>query len=80
VSAPFVRLGRGDETAAPAAGAFDAAAPMAVRVHPDDDVAVAVRPLAAGTEVTVEGARVTPANDERHAYREIAIWRAGVTP
>jgi altronate hydrolase len=34
-----------------------------VRVHPDDDVAVAVRPLAAGAEVAVEGARVTLAED-----------------
>lgn len=35
----------------------------AARVHPDDDVAVALRPLAAGTEVAVGGARVTLADD-----------------
>jgi altronate hydrolase len=60
---PLVQLGRADDAAAPAAGAFDPAAPAAVRVHPDDDVAVAVRALAAGTEVAVEGARVTLAED-----------------
>jgi altronate hydrolase len=63
VTAPLVQLGRHDDTAPPAAGAFDASAPTAVRVHPDDDVAVAVRPLAAGAEVVVEGARVTLVDD-----------------
>ena len=33
--------------------------PRLVRVHPADDVAVAVRAVAAGEELTVEGARVT---------------------
>ena len=63
MTAPLVQLGRSDDAAAPAAGTFDASAPMAVRVHPDDDVAVAVRPLAAGAEVAVDGAHVTLAGD-----------------
>jgi altronate hydrolase len=40
-----------------------ASGPAAVRVHPADDVAVAVRALVAGTEVAVEGARVTLLDD-----------------
>jgi altronate hydrolase len=63
VTAPLIQLGRNEDTAAPAAGSFAPAGPIAVRVHPDDDVAVAVRPLAAGTEVVVEGARVMLAED-----------------
>src|SRR5689334_20619462 len=51
-------------------------APDAVRVHPTDDVAVATRPLAAGTVVEVEGARVTLAEDvpagHKIALRDIA--------
>lgn len=38
-------------------------APLAVRIHPDDSVAVAVVPLHEGTEVAVEGARVTLVED-----------------
>jgi len=60
---PLVQLGRDAAARPPAAGAFDDAAPMAVRVHPADDVAVAVRPLAAGTDVAVDGARVTLVED-----------------
>jgi len=37
--------------------------PRAVRIHPDDNVAVAVAPLHEGTEVAVEGARVVLAED-----------------
>ncbi len=37
--------------------------PQAVRIHPDDNVAVAVGPLHEGTEVTVDGARVVLAED-----------------
>jgi altronate hydrolase len=37
--------------------------PQAVRIHPDDNVAVAVGPLHEGTEVAVDGARVTLAED-----------------
>ncbi|HEX2205078.1 MAG TPA: altronate dehydratase family protein [Longimicrobium sp.] len=37
--------------------------PLAVRVHPADDVAVATGPLHAGTEVAVDGARVVLAED-----------------
>jgi altronate hydrolase len=33
--------------------------PLAIRIHPQDTVAVAVQPLAAGTAVEVPGARVT---------------------
>ena len=32
--------------------------PDAVRIHPDDNVAVAIRPLAAGEEIDVAGARI----------------------
>ncbi len=63
---PLVRGAAPDRPAAgdaPPAAAAHPAALLAVRVHPDDDVAVAVRPLAAGTEVLVEGARVTLADD-----------------
>jgi len=38
-------------------------APLAVRIHPDDNVAVAVVPLHEGTEVAVEGARVVLGED-----------------
>ncbi|HEU0299389.1 MAG TPA: altronate dehydratase family protein, partial [Longimicrobium sp.] len=37
--------------------------PRAVRIHPDDNVAVAVEPLHQGTEVAVDGARVVLAED-----------------
>jgi altronate hydrolase len=37
--------------------------PQAVRIHPDDNVAVAVGPLHEGTEVAVDGARVVLAED-----------------
>jgi altronate hydrolase len=37
--------------------------PLAVRIHPDDNVAVAVGPLHEGTEVAVDGVRVTLAED-----------------
>jgi altronate hydrolase len=37
--------------------------PLAVRIHPDDNVAVAVGPLHEGTEVAVDGARVVLAED-----------------
>jgi altronate hydrolase len=37
--------------------------PRAVRVHPADDVAVAVKALAAGEEITIDAARVTLADD-----------------
>jgi altronate hydrolase len=37
--------------------------PRAVRIHPDDNVAVAVEPLHEGTEVAVDGARVVLAED-----------------
>jgi altronate hydrolase len=51
-------------------------APDAVRVHPTDDVAVATHPLAAGTTVEVEGARVTLAEDvpagHKIALRDLA--------
>lgn len=38
-------------------------APLAVRIHPADNVAVAVVPLHEGTEVAVDGARVTLVED-----------------
>src|SRR5207237_1670374 len=51
-------------------------APDAVRVHPADDVAVAVRPLTAGTRVEVPGAAVTLAEDvpagHKIALRDLA--------
>ncbi|AHG87916.1 D-galactarate dehydratase/Altronate hydrolase domain protein [Gemmatirosa kalamazoonensis] len=57
-------------------------APDAVRVHPSDDVAVAVRPLAAGTRVDVPGASVTLAEDvpagHKIALRDIAAGEAVV--
>jgi altronate hydrolase len=37
--------------------------PRAVRIHPDDNVAVAVEPLHEGTEVAVDGARVVLVED-----------------
>ena len=37
--------------------------PDAVRIHPDDNVAVAIRPLVAGEHVEVAGARVQMRND-----------------
>jgi altronate hydrolase len=37
--------------------------PLAVRIHPDDNVAVAVGPLHEGTEVAVDGVRVTLTED-----------------
>jgi altronate hydrolase len=37
--------------------------PRAVRIHPDDNVAVAVEPLHEGTEIAVEGARVVLVED-----------------
>ncbi len=37
--------------------------PQAVRIHPDDNVAVAVGPLHEGTEVAVDGARVVLVED-----------------
>jgi altronate hydrolase len=46
--------------------------PAAVRVHPDDDVAVLVRPLAAGSEVAVDGARVT-LREEVPAGHKVAL-------
>jgi altronate hydrolase len=50
--------------------------PEAVRVHPDDDVAVAVEPLAAGREVAVGGLRLTLRDDvpagHKLALRELA--------
>ncbi|MBV9879895.1 MAG: altronate dehydratase, partial [Gemmatirosa sp.] len=55
-------------------------APAAVRVHPADDVAVATRPLAAGTDVDVDGVRVTLAEDvpagHKLALRAIAEGEA----
>ena len=56
-----VELARAEGAGRPMAGAQ--AGPPAVRIHPDDDVAVAVRPLTAGTVVEVEGARVTLVDD-----------------
>lgn len=49
----------GVATQGPSAGAARAAAPAAIRIHPDDDVAVAIRPLPAGERVSVPGADVT---------------------
>jgi altronate hydrolase len=37
--------------------------PRAVRIHPDDNVAVAVEPLHEGTEIAVDGARVVLVED-----------------
>ncbi|HEX5870588.1 MAG TPA: UxaA family hydrolase, partial [Longimicrobium sp.] len=37
--------------------------PQAVRIHPDDNVAVAVGPLHEGTEIAVDGGRVVLAED-----------------
>ena len=37
--------------------------PDAVRIHPDDNVAVAIRPLSAGEEVDVAGARIQVCDD-----------------
>lgn len=52
------------------------AAPQALQVHPDDNVVVAVEPLAAGTAVSVGGAEVTLRDDvpkgHKIALREIA--------
>ena len=56
--------------------AASATGPAAVRVHPDDDVAVLVRALPAGTEVEVEGARVVLREDvpagHKVALRDLA--------
>jgi len=57
-----------------------AGAPDAVRVHPSDDVAVATRPLTAGTTIDVEGASVTLREDvgagHKIALRAIAPGEA----
>ena len=59
--AELVGLRTSDRAAAPAAP--PATGPAAVRVHPDDDVAVLIRALPAGSAVEVEGGRVTLAED-----------------
>ena len=48
------------------------AAPQAVRIHPTDNVVVAVRPLAAGTEVVVEDTNVV-LQDDVPAGHKIAV-------
>ncbi len=54
--------------------------PAAVRVHPDDDVAVLIRPMPAGSEIAVEGARVTLHQDvpagHKVALRALAAGEA----
>lgn len=59
----LLQLGRPEGVGAAEPGSLAPDAPPAVRVTPDDDVAVAVRPLAAGTTVDVEGVRVTLVDD-----------------
>lgn len=59
----LLQLGRADGAGSAEPGSLAPEAPPAVRVNSRDDVAVAVRPLAAGTVVEVEGARVTLADD-----------------
>lgn len=59
----LTQLARPEGAGAAESGSLAPGAPPAVRVAPDDDVAVAVRPLAAGTTVEVEGARVTLVDD-----------------
>ena len=49
--------------------AMAATAEAAHRVHPDDDVAVALRPLAAGQAVEVEGAAVTLRDDVPQGHK-----------
>ena len=55
--AELIGLRTADRATAPAAP--PATGPAAVRVHPDDDVAVLIRALPAGSEVEVDGVRVT---------------------
>ncbi len=57
-----------------AASAPPATRPDAVRIHADDNVAVAIRPLSAGEEVEVSGARVV-LRDDVPAGHKFALGR-----
>jgi altronate hydrolase len=71
---------RTSDRVAAAPPAPPATGPAAVRVHPDDDVAVLIRPLPAGSEVAVEGARVTLAEDVPAGHKvALRALRAGET-
>ena len=72
-----LQLERADGVRAMESGSLAADAPPAVRVTPHDDVAVAVRALAAGTTVDIEGTRVTLV-DEVPAGHKIALRALGV--
>ena len=58
------------------------AAPRALQVHPDDNVAVAIEPLTAGTIVSVGGTEVTLRDDvpkgHKIALRDLGAGRAVV--
>ncbi|HEY0776832.1 MAG TPA: UxaA family hydrolase [Gemmatirosa sp.] len=60
---PLLQLGRPEGAGCVEPGALAAGAPTAVRVTPHDTVAVAVRALAAGTTVDVDGLCVTLVDD-----------------
>jgi altronate hydrolase len=69
---------RTSDRVAAAPAAPPSTGPAAVRVHPDDDVAVLIRPLPAGSEVVVEGARVTLAEDVPAGHKvALRALRAG---
>jgi altronate hydrolase len=71
-----VQLGRAEGAIRPAVAPH--AGPPAVRIHPTDDVAVAVRALPAGTVVEVDGARVTLADDVPAGHKiALRALRAG---
>lgn len=77
---PIVQLQRPDATAGTLDGSHAPGAPLAIRVTPNDDVAVAVRALPAGTVVDVDGACVTLAEDvpagHKIALRPLAAGEA----
>ena len=50
------------------------ARPGAVRIHPDDNVAVAIQPLVAGEEIEVAGVRV-PLREDVPAGHKVALDR-----
>ena len=56
------------------------AAPPAVRIHPDDTVAIAVRALAAGERVTLEGAAVTVAEEVPAGHKLALVPHAAGAP
>ena len=57
----LVQIDSGDRISHASTTPAATATPRAIRIHPNDDVAVAIQPLAAGEEIVVDGERIVAA-------------------